>query len=92
MIIDDFDKDGILDILAVGNLFDMEVVTPRNDASIGVYLKGDGKEGFNSIPVSETGFFAPNDAKSMALVKLKNGEKLVLVGNNNSQLQVFKLK
>jgi hypothetical protein len=92
MIIDDFNKDGNLDILAAGNLFNMEIVTPRNDAGIGVYMEGDGKGGFKIIPASETGFFAPNDVKSLALIKLKNGEKLMLVGNNNEKLQIFKLK
>jgi hypothetical protein len=92
MIIDDFNKDGNLDILAAGNLFNMEVVTPRNDGSIGVYMEGDGKGGFKTKPAAETGFFTPNDVKSLALVKLKNGEKLVLVGNNNGKLQIFKSK
>jgi hypothetical protein len=92
IIIDDFNKDGNLDILAAGNLFNMEVVTPRNDGSIGVYMAGDGKGGFKIKPASETGFFAPNDVKSLALIKLKTGDKLVLVGNNNEKLQIFKIK
>jgi len=90
MIIDDFNKDGNLDILAAGNLFNMEVVTPRNDGSIGVYMEGDGKGGFTFKPAVETGFFTPKDVKSLALVKLNNVEKLVLVGNNNGKLQIFK--
>jgi enediyne biosynthesis protein E4 len=92
MIIDDFNKDGNLDILAAGNLFNMEVVTPRNDGSIGAYLEGDGKGSFKIKPPVETGFFAPNDVKSLASVKLKNGGKLVLVGNNNGKLQIFRIK
>jgi hypothetical protein len=92
IIIDDFNKDGNLDILAAGNLFNMEIVTPRNDGSIGVYMEGDGKGGFKIKPAGETGFFAPNDVKSLALIKLQNGEKLVLVGNNNEKLQIFKLE
>jgi len=92
IIIDDFNKDGNPDILAAGNLFNMEIVTPRNDSSIGVYLEGDGSGGFKTKPADETGFFAPNDVKSMALIQLKTGEKLVLVGNNNNKLQIFKIK
>ena len=92
MIIEDFNKDGNLDILAAGNLFNMEIVTPRNDGSIGVYLEGDGKGGFKIRPAGETGFFAPNDVKSLALIKLKAEDKLALVGNNNGKLQIFKIK
>jgi hypothetical protein len=92
MIIEDFNEDGNLDILAAGNLFDMEIVTPRNDGSIGVYMEGDGKGSFKLKPSGETGFFAPNDVKSLALIKLKTGDKQVLVGNNNGELQRFKIK
>jgi enediyne biosynthesis protein E4 len=92
MIIDDFNKDGNLDILAAGNLFNMEIATPRNDGSIGVYIEGDGKGNFKILPAGETGFFAPNDVKSLASVKLRNGEGLVLAGNNNGKLQIFKIK
>lgn len=89
-IIDDFNNDGKLDILAAGNLFNVEIVTPRNDASIGVYLEGDGKGSFESRPGWETGFFAPKDVKSLSLIKMQNNQKLILAGNNSGQLQVFK--
>lgn len=92
IIIDDFNKDGNLDILAAGNLFNVEFVTPRNDGSVGVYMEGDGKGGFKIIPPSETGFFAPGDVKSLALVHLNNKDKDILVGNNNAGLQVFMVK
>ena len=92
IIVDDFNNDGNADILAAGNLFNMEIVTPRNDGSIGVYMEGDGKGGFKAKPTGETGFFAPKDVKSLALIKLKTGDKLVLVGNNNEKLQIFKIK
>jgi hypothetical protein len=92
MIIDDFNKDGNPDILAAGNLYNVEIVTPRNDGSVGVYMEGDGKGGFKIIPPCETGFFAPGDVRSLAMIELKTGDKLVLVGNNNGKLQIFKIK
>jgi enediyne biosynthesis protein E4 len=92
IIIDDFNKDGNLDILAAGNLFDVEIVTPRNDAGIGIYMEGNGKGDFVLKPARESGFFAPGDVKALSIVNLKNGKKLVLVGNNNDRLQVFELK
>jgi hypothetical protein len=94
MIIDDFDKDGNLDILAAGNLFNMEIVTPRNDGGVGVFLKGDSKEGFEVIPSRLSGFFVPKDVKSLTLIHLNNTDKDkgVLVGNNNERLQLFNFK
>ena len=70
MIIDDFDGDGHPDILAAGNLYNVEVVTPRNDGGIGVFLKGDGEGHFMAVPYESSGFFAPGDVKSLALIHL----------------------
>jgi len=92
MIIDDFNNDGNLDVLAAGNLFDVEIVTPRNDGGIGIFLKGDGKGHFTPVPYALSGFIAPGDVKSLALVHLSNKDKDILVGNSNSRLQVFMLK
>ncbi len=92
MIIDDFDNDGNLDILAAGNLFNVEVVTPRNDAGVGVFMKGDGKGHFMTVPYESSGFFAPADVKSLALIHINNKDKEILVGNNNDKLQIFRVK
>lgn len=94
LIIDDFDKDGNLDILAAGNLFDMEIVTPRNDGGVGVFLKGDGKGSFEVIPSKLSGFFVPHEVKALSLIHLNNAgkDKAVLVGNNKERLQVFNFK
>jgi enediyne biosynthesis protein E4 len=94
MVIDDFDNDGKLDILAAGNLFDVEIVTPRNDGGVGVFLKGDGKGSFKVIPPRLSGFFAPKEVKALSIINLNYAgtDKAVLVGNNNERLQIFKFK
>ena len=86
ILIDDYDKDGNLDALIAGNLFWSEVETPRNDSGYGMFLKGDGKGDFNSIPVTESGFFVPGDVKNMSTINFKNQE-IILAAKNNSQLQ-----
>jgi hypothetical protein len=94
IIVEDFDQDGHLDILAAGNIFDVEVVTPRNDGGVGVFLKGDGKGNFTSIPFELSGFFVPNEVNALSLIHLdrNNRDRAVLVGNNNERLQIFKVK
>jgi enediyne biosynthesis protein E4 len=94
IVAEDFDNDGMTDILAAGNLFDTEITTPRNDAGAGIFLKGDGKGNFVSIPPSQSGFLANKDVKAMALIHLVNDKtgKAVLVGNNNERLQIFNVK
>jgi hypothetical protein len=91
ILIQDFDGDGNLDILAAGNMYNVEVVTPRFDGGVGILLTGDGKGSFEALPARESGFFAPGDVKSLGmLTQCSNEEKLILVGNNNGALQVFK--
>jgi hypothetical protein len=94
IITEDIDGDGNADILAAGNLFDMEVVTPRVDAGVGVFLKGDGKGNFSIVPPAISGFYANKDVKALSLIHLKNatGGIAILVGNNNERLKIFKVK
>ncbi|MDY7394303.1 VCBS repeat-containing protein [Aureibaculum sp. 2210JD6-5] len=88
ILIDDFDSDGHKDLLISGNLFVSEIETPRNDASIGLLLTGDGKGNFLPIPTTKSGFYAPYDAKDMKTIKVGN-KSVILVANNNNFLQAI---
>ncbi|MFS4466733.1 VCBS repeat-containing protein [Maribacter sp. 2210JD10-5] len=88
MLIEDFNNDGNLDVLMVGNLFVSEIETPRNDAGKGVFLAGNGKGNFSPISLLESGFNAPKDAKKIIFINTKN-ERMIFVGNNNAKLQSF---
>ncbi|MBN1143773.1 MAG: VCBS repeat-containing protein [Bacteroidales bacterium] len=94
IILEDFDRDGKQDILAAGNLFNVEVATPRNDAGVGTFLKGDGKGNFSTVAPALSGFFVPGDVKALSLIRLNDNESksAVLVGNNNSEIQIFQIK
>ncbi|RRQ48623.1 hypothetical protein DZC72_13110 [Maribacter algicola] len=90
IIAKDFDRDGELDLLISGNLYASEIETPRNDAGIGLFLKGDGLGNFEVITVAESGFFAPHDAKDMKPI-IVNGKEAILVANNDYFMQLFSL-
>jgi len=90
-LIDDFNKDGNLDILLAGNLFDFEIETPRNDAGTGLLLLGDGKNIFKPQNILNTGFFARKEVKNIKFLHTTKG-KIIVVGNNNDKLSFFKLK
>ncbi|WP_426484947.1 VCBS repeat-containing protein [Flavobacterium sp. 2] len=90
IIVDDYDKDGNLDVLITGNMFNSEVETPRNDAGHGLYLKGNGKGKFRSITAVESGFFTPGDVKNMEKIKVQ-GKTYLLVTKNNSFLQSVRI-
>ncbi|MEO1050317.1 MAG: VCBS repeat-containing protein [Bacteroidota bacterium] len=90
ILIKDVNLDGKLDLLMSGNLYTSEIETPRNDAGMGVYLTGDGQGNFEAVPLSESGFFAPHDAKDMKLIKVgKQKKEVVLVANNDGKLQAL---
>ena len=88
MLLEDFNDDGKLDVLVIGNLFVSEIETPRNDAGTGVLLLGDGKGGFDPLGVKESGFFANKDAKK--IISVFNGDKKwVIVANNNDKTHFY---
>jgi hypothetical protein len=90
ILVDDFDKDGHLDALIAGNLYSSEVETPRNDASNGLFLKGDGAGNFEAIPNISTGLYANGDVKDLAIIQ-HSGERIVLVAKNSDYMQLIKL-
>lgn len=89
MVTGDFDHDGNLDVLLVGNSYAPEISSGRDDALIGLYLRGDGKGGFNPVSVANSGFLADKDAKSLAKLMLDDGRELMIVGNNDSAVQAY---
>ncbi|GJM32066.1 MAG: hypothetical protein DHS20C18_10670 [Saprospiraceae bacterium] len=89
-IAEDFDQDGILDVLFAGNLYQSEIETPRNDASVGLYLQGNGQMTFKAIPAFKSGLLLEGDVKKMEPIKLAGkGGQGILVAKNNDQLQLI---
>ena len=92
IIPDDFDGDGTLDLLIAGNLYPVEVETPRNDASIGLFLKGMDEGQWQAQDALTSGFMADGDVKTMKKIRLANGHMGVLVGRNSGRLSLFQTK
>jgi len=90
IVIDDFNKDSHLDVLIAGNLHNSEVETPRNDASTGLFLKGDSTGNFEVVRAHESGFFAKGDVKDMAPIVIK-GEPYMLIAKNSDFLQLVRI-
>ena len=87
ILIDDYDNDGIKDIVLAGNMFQTEAETTRADASIGLLFKGN-NENFHSISAIESGIFLPDDVKDLKSIKLKNG-LVILAASNNNKLRIL---
>jgi enediyne biosynthesis protein E4 len=89
MIADDFDNDGNMDVLCVGNSFATEVQTGRYDAQGGLFLKGNGKGNFIA---NRKVFNIKGDNKSLVSLQNAKNETVVLVGTNSGNLQNFRAK
>ncbi|MBL7872296.1 MAG: VCBS repeat-containing protein [Cyclobacteriaceae bacterium] len=90
VVVEDYDRDGNLDALLIGNSYSTEVSTGRYDASIGYYLKGNGKGGFSVVASVNSGFMVDQDSKSLAKLVAADGRELILAGINNGMLKVHR--
>jgi len=90
-ILYDFNKDGILDLLIGGNVFDTEVETPAYDSGKGLYLTGTGDGNFVAHPdIRTTGIDISENVKEMRFIKV--GRKQwpgFIVANNNDALNLL---
>jgi len=91
IICDDLDNDGFKDLLLAGNEYQAEVITGRYDASFGCFLRGNSNKTFTSVPPVKTGFILKGDVKDMSLIRLLNGQKIILAAVNNDSLRVFRV-
>ncbi|MCG8320245.1 MAG: VCBS repeat-containing protein [Cytophagales bacterium] len=88
ILYEDFDNDGINDLLMAGNNHQPEVETTRSDAGTGIFLKGISGGTFEYVDNTKTGFYADKDVRGALL--LQSGlKKKVFIGNNNDKHQLF---
>lgn len=90
-IADDFDKDGVKDIVCGGNFYPYRVQLGRSDASLGVLLKGTANSSFEAVEPSLSGLFMDGDVRAITRVKNKNGESMIVVAKNDDAVQVIKV-
>jgi len=86
IVIDDFDKDGIKDVLVCGNTNDPAVMVGNIDATSILLLKGDGKGGFSAVSHETDGLKVRGESRKLLYLKENN---LLLVLKNSAAAQVF---
>lgn len=87
----DWQNDGDLDILIVGNDYGQQVESGPLDAGNGLLLENEGKGDFSPIPARNSGFWATKEARDLKILRSAGGKPLFLVSNNNAAPQVFQL-
>ncbi|MFN4144363.1 MAG: FG-GAP-like repeat-containing protein [Runella sp.] len=89
MVVEDFDRDGFLDVMLVANDYGNETSAGRYNASNGLMLRGDGKGNFTPLTQTQTGFFVPFNAKALAQATDARGRMILIASQNRGELRVF---
>ena len=87
----DYNGDDLPDFIVAGNLYDAEVETTRNDASIGLILEGIGKDGFRAVPAAESGLMVKGEVKGIHEIQTSENEQLFFFAINNLSGDIWKL-
>ncbi|HEX8528962.1 MAG TPA: VCBS repeat-containing protein, partial [Cytophagales bacterium] len=87
----DYNGDNHLDLLLAGNFYDLTPEMGRYDASHGLLLEGDGKNGFRVVPAGQSGFFVQGQVRRLRKLTGARNQTFFLLAKNNDQAQLFSL-
>lgn len=90
MVAVDGDDDGNMDVIAVGNSYSPEISVGRYDACFGVFLKGDGKGNFETLPSAESGFLVKGDGKGLATLADRENHLVIIAAQNEGPVEAFR--
>jgi hypothetical protein len=91
MILSDFNRDGVLDIVLGGNFNSVRPLYGNYEASYGWFLKGDGKGGFDVQYPVESGFYARGELNTIKKFSI-NQRDFILGGLNNDKIVVLEVQ
>jgi hypothetical protein len=81
-----------MDMVIAGNMFGSDPETTRNDAGIGLFLKGNGSGGFKAVPAGESGLNMGGDVREICQISLGNSRSpAFIVARNNGLIQLVKI-
>ena len=83
-LIDDFNHDGMKDLLLIGNDYAVRAQSGRYDAGKGLLLFQTKDNGFS--PVANNGFLTDKDARKIISI-----DNFIIVANNNDEIQIFRI-
>ncbi|MEC7265255.1 MAG: FG-GAP-like repeat-containing protein [Bacteroidota bacterium] len=86
--VEDFDGDGLKDIVMGGNLYNVKPEVGRYDASYGTLLKAGPEGEYKALSNNGSGLFLDGEVRDIKLIEI-DGDKLLVIGKNNGPLQLF---
>ena len=84
IIAEDWNKDGSVDLLLLGNNDFPRLKMGKMDANFGIVLLNDGKGNFKNLDYKDSGLLLAGDVKDAAVINIGT-ERLLLIGINNSE-------
>jgi hypothetical protein len=90
ILVNDYNNDGIPDLLLAGNEYETEVMTGQYDASYGLLLLGHSNKTFTTVNQSKAGIFIRGDTRCMRSIIIDK-KPMVIAAINSKALQVFEL-
>ena len=88
----DLNNDGFLDLVLTGNIYGMEIETPRLDAGKGLVLLNDRKGGFYPLTPQESGILIKGDMRDVAILNASDNQKILITTRNNESTLTHKFK
>ncbi len=89
ILVGDFDKDGIPDLLLAGNNYSTRPSLGRQDASFGWLMLGNESLEYESLWPAKSGFSVTGDMRKMHLIEIE-GEAFLICLPNNGTIRIFK--
>ena len=86
---DDFDDDGICDIVFGGNQYRAKPETGIYSASYGLYLKENTNETWSAVPSVISGFFTKGEVRNLQILNIF-GSRIIAVVRNNNKPEFYK--
>jgi hypothetical protein len=84
----DFDDDGLTDLIVGGNFFRVKPEAGRYDASYGLLLKGNGDGTFATITPVRSGIVVPGEVRDMITIMAAGKQKIMISRNNDHILSL----
>ncbi len=88
--VQDINRDGHVDILAVGNWQAVQPELGRQDAGYGIVLLGDEKDHFSPLCISKSGFWVPGEGRDIEVILNGKEKSRIIVSRNHDSVLMFR--
>lgn len=89
IVAEDFNDDGLLDLLLLGNMHGLKPEVGRLADNYGVFLMNKGEMNFEFVPYDQTDVFIKGEVRDAIRVDVE-GENHIIISKNDDDLMIFR--